>query len=121
MATPVIHFAVETKCVDDDEHWGLRDRYGIILPLEYDRIELLTTSKPYCKVCKEGRWMIYDIERHELVSVESFEEIIPCNKYTYCLKSDNGDKYLIMPPNYHRYDDVQPAVITCDIPANKEE
>ena len=108
-------------CIGNDEHWGLRDRYGVILPIEYDCIELLTHSKPYCKVRKEDKWQIYDIERHELVSNEWFDEVIPCNEYTYRLKCDTGDKYLIMPNYYHRYNGVQPAVISNEIPVSKEE
>lgn len=66
---------------------GLRDRYGVILPIDrYNRIELLTPSKPYCKVRKDGKWQIYDIERQELVSDEWFEDVIPCDEYVYRLK-----------------------------------
>lgn len=44
---------------------------ALILPIDrYNRIELLTPSKPYCKVRKDGKWQIYDIERQELVSDE---------------------------------------------------
>ena len=44
-------------CVQAGDTGGLRDRYGVILPVDrYDRIELLTPSKPYCKVRKDGMW-----------------------------------------------------------------
>lgn len=98
--------------VGNDSTRGLRDRYGVILPVQYDRIELLTPSKPYCKVRKNNKWQIYDIERKEFVSKECFNEVIPYDDYTYCLKSENGDKYLIMPRIYNRYDNNRSAVIS---------
>lgn len=57
-------------CVIRGDVGVLRNRYGVILPLEYARIELLYSSKPYCKVRKNRMWQIYDIERHKLVSDE---------------------------------------------------
>lgn len=37
---------------------GIRDRYGLILPPEYERVEHLIPSKPYCKVMKDGDLMV---------------------------------------------------------------
>ena len=108
-------------CVRRGDVGGLRDRYGVILPIEYDRIELLTSSKPYCKVRKNRMWQIYDIERHELVSDEWFEEVIQCDEYVYRLKSQNGDKYMTIQWYYSRYDEEQSAVISDELPAKKEE
>lgn len=92
--------------------FGLRDRYKQILPSEYDYIEILTPSKPYCKVRKDDRYRIYDIERHELLSEEWFEQITPCEEYVYRLKSENGDKYLFMPEIYDRNEKKQEAKIS---------
>ena len=108
-------------CVSKGNVGGLRDRYGVILPFEYNRIELLEPSKPYCKVRKDGMWQIFDIERHELVSDERFEEVIPCDDNVCRLKSQNGDKYLIMPSYYNRYDKEQSAVISDKLPVKKDE
>lgn len=108
-------------CVRAGDTGGLRDRYGVILPVDrYDRIELLTPSKPYCKVRKDGKWQIYDIERQELVSDEWFEDIIPCDEYVYRLKSQNGDKYLSLHWHYNP-DDVQTAKIVDEMPVKTEE
>ena len=107
-------------CVRSGNTGGLRDRYGVILPLEYDRIELLTPSKPYCKVRKNRMWQIYDIERQELVSDEWFEEIIPCDEYVYRLKSQNGDKYLSL-RWYYNPDGEQTAKIVDELPVKDEE
>ena len=107
-------------CVKNDSYIGLRDRYGVILPIEYHRIELLTPSKPYCKVKRNDKWQIYDIERHEFVSDECFDDVVSCDNFTYQLKSDSGDKYLVMPRFYNRYDRIQPAIISSEIPVNND-
>ena len=108
-------------CVRAGDTGGLRDRYGVILPVDmYDRIEILTPSKPYCKVRKDGKWQIYDIERQELVSEEWFEDVIPCDEYVYRLKSQNGDKYLSL-RWYYNPDGEQTAKIVDEIPVKNEE
>ena len=86
----------------------------------YDRIEILTPSKPYCKVRKDGKWQIYDIERQELVSEEWFEDVVPCDEYVYRLKSENGDKYLSL-RWYYNPDGEQTAKIVDEIPVKNEE
>ena len=108
-------------CVSNGTIAGLRDRYGVILPLEYDCIELLDSSKPYCKVGKNRMWQIYDIERHELVSDEWFEEVVQCDEYVYRLKSKDGDKYMTIQWYYNRYDEEQSAVISDELPVKIEE
>lgn len=108
-------------CVSNGTIGGLRDRYGVILPLEYDCIELLDSSKPYCKVRKNRMWQIYDIERHELVSNEWFEEVVQCDEYVYRLKSQNDDKYMTIQWYYNRYDEEQSAVISDELPVKIEE
>lgn len=100
---------------------GLRDRYGVILPVDrYNWVELLTPSKPYCKVRQDDKWQIYDIERQELVSNEWFEDVIPCGEYVYRLKSQNGDKYLSLPWSYNPYEE-QTAKIVDEMPVKNEE
>ena len=108
-------------CVRAGDTGGLRDRYGVILPVEmYDRVEILTPSKPYCKVRKDGKWQIYDIERQELVSEEWFEDVVPCDEYVYRLKSQNGDKYLSL-RWYYNPDGEQTVKIVDEIPVKNEE
>lgn len=91
---------------------GIRDRYELILPAEYKRIEHLISSKPYCKVETDGGWKIYDIVRQEFLSEEVFEEVIPYADLSYLLKSDAGDRYLIIPRTYSRFCDEKVAVIS---------
>lgn len=111
---------------------AMRDRYGVVLPIEYDEIRILDPSMPYWKVERDNKWQIYDINLRELVSEERFDEIIPCNKNVYQLKSENVyafdeetgemklkaeciDKYLTLPEHWY-YDKVQRAIITEEQP-----
>lgn len=100
---------------------GIRDRYSLVLPPEYERVEHLVPSKPYCKVMKDGEWMIYDIVRQELLSEERFTEVIPFGKYSYRLDSASGTKYLIMPRRYSRYNDASIAHISYQPPTCQED
>lgn len=74
------------SCETDDGKCGLRDRYGVVLPIEYDNIRVLSPSKPYWKVEKDNKWQIYDIYRQELLSEERFGDIICHNENVYQLK-----------------------------------
>lgn len=75
---------------------------------------------PYCKVRKNHMWQIYDIERHELVCDEWFEDVVPCGEAVYRLESQNGDKYMTIQWYYNRYDEEQSAVISNELPGKKE-
>ena len=100
---------------------GIRDRYSLVLPPEYERVEHLVPSKPYCKVMKDGEWMIYDIVRQELLSEERFTEVIPFGEYSYRLDSASGTKYVIMPRRYSRYNDASIAHISDQPPTCQED
>ncbi|MBP3419051.1 MAG: hypothetical protein J6K74_00465 [Marinifilaceae bacterium] len=95
---------------------GLRDRFEEILPAIYTSIDILTPSKPYCKVRINRRWQIFDIVRQEFVCDEFFDEVESCGELMYRLSSADGDKYLILPYSYHIYSEVQPAEITTERP-----
>lgn len=107
--------------VKGKEGYGIRDRYGLILPAEYDWIEHLISSKPYCKVEKDGHWLIYDIVRQELLSEEQFTDVVPCGELTYRLESPNGDKYLLIPYRYSRYNDGCVAEIADQLPSERKD
>lgn len=96
---------------------GIRNRFGIVLPAEYRRIQHLQYGLPYFKVGDDGAWQIYDIERHELVSKAVFSDILPYRDTDFILKSDEGDRYLNLPFHYDRLAQSQQAVITDDVPA----
>lgn len=97
--------------------YGIRDRYGLILPAEYDWIEHLVPSKPYCQVKKDGHWLIYDIVRQELLSDEQFTDVVPYGELTYKLCSPDGDKYLLIPDRYSRLHDDSVAKISDYLPS----
>ncbi len=95
---------------------GIRDRYGVVLPIEYSSVWLLDISKPYCKVRKEKKWLIYDIARREFVSDEGFDHVVQCGESVYRLESERGNKYLVMPCFYDSRKDNSQAVITDEMP-----
>ena len=91
---------------------GIRDRYGIVIPAEYEDIEILVSSKPYCKVRKDGRWMIYDIERHKIAVEGCFDEILRSGEMTFILKSGDLSRCMVISDCYNRYKDEEPFMIT---------
>lgn len=87
--------------VESYDGTGIRDRYEMILPAEYDRIEILVPAKPFFKVKKDKLWYVYDIIAHELVSEEGYMDIIPYGKNAFLLKNVEGYKsvykYMVLP------------------------
>lgn len=87
--------------VESYDGTGIRDRYEMILPAEYDRIEILVPNKPFFKVKKRNLWYVYDIIAHELVSEEGYLDIIPYGKDAFLLKNVEGYKsvykYMVLP------------------------
>lgn len=69
---------------------GIRDRYGIILPAEYDAVHILIPHQPYFKVQKSGKWRIYDIVRHEFVGNDSYTTIVPNDDQRFLMQNDKG-------------------------------
>lgn len=86
--------------VRGEDGLGIRDRYKMILPAEFDKVEILQPYKPYFKVRKDGIWRIYDIERQEFVTDAGCEEVIPYGKNSYLLKTE-GDTILMVLPSYY--------------------
>ena len=78
----------------------------------HEDVELLISHKPYCKVETVDGWQIYDIVRQEFLTEEVFAEVIPYGKLSFLLKSEDGDKYLIMPLSYSGFNDCKVAVIS---------
>lgn len=83
--------------VEGEQGRGIRDRYEMILPAEYDRIEILVPTKPYFKVKKGRLWYIYDLIAHELVTEEGFGDVVPYGKDAFLLKKKDGYKYMALP------------------------
>ena len=75
-------------------------------------MEVLKSNNPYCKVETQDRWQIYDIVKQELLSEDVFTAVVPYSEFSFLLQSDTGDKYLIMPSSYSRFNDKKTAVIS---------
>ena len=72
---------------------GIRDRYGVVVPAEYDRIRIMVPYLPYFMVQKSGKWRIYDIVRHEFITDESYDEIVPSGADMFMMS--NEKEYLL--------------------------
>lgn len=87
--------------------WGLRDRYGEILPCKYDAIAQIDHSKPFVTI-REGRYIgIYDIEKNKVIIEPKYTNFIPYGWNTYKLESDNDTcTYFHIGPHYYsKYSD----------------
>ena len=97
--------------------FGLRDRYGMVLPAEYGSIEFLDGMKPYAKV-KEGmsEWRLYDVERKEFVTDDIYCDIYLYGKNVIRLQKDSCELYVKYNNYYHWDSEVMQHVITDTIP-----
>lgn len=80
--------------VKSKDGYGIRDRYGIILPAEYDDIKIMLPYCPYFMVRKSDRWRIYDIERHEFITDKSYDEIIQSGVDMFVMNDDKREYIL---------------------------
>ena len=85
--------------VTDGEHRGLRDRYGIIMPVVYDNFKTINGWGPFVQAYNEDSFQIYDIEAQRLVSEERFLSIEPEeeSRHFFRLTSEKGEKRLLLP------------------------
>lgn len=91
---------------DGDKGYGIRDRYGLVMPTHFASIEVLDNKQPYVKAndreyAQENAWQIYDIERQELVTEEHYADIYLCGKEVILLEQDSCRSYM----KYRRYHD----------------
>lgn len=80
--------------VKSKDGYGIRDRYGIILPAEYDDIKIMLPYCPYFMVQKSDRWRIYDIECHEFITDKFYDEIIQSGVDMFVM-SDDKREYIL--------------------------
>ena len=97
--------------------FGLRDRYGMITPLQRGSIEFIDPWKPFVKIGARGTgWSLYDIERHEFITVEHYDNIEPYGQNIIRLQKDSCCHYMNY-KNYYYWDSEAPQyVITDTIP-----
>lgn len=88
---------------------GLRDRYGVILPPEYDRFAILEPSKPYLEISVDGCKGVFDLETHQVVVKPVYDRIERVGKYVFRLWLKDGAtyKYLILPEYYAKGTEVE--------------
>ena len=80
-------------------HYGLRDRFGTILPCQYERIEMLGNEhQPFVKVRQNDGWGIYDLERHVMVAEPHYISVEPYNQAYYRLKDEQGQSHYFRGP-----------------------
>lgn len=100
--------------VHGKDGFGLRDRYGMVVPAQYGPIEFLDCTKPYVKVRERiDAWGIYDIERKELVADEIYEDIQPYGKNTIRLLRDSCYRYVVY-ENYYNWDSEEKQYVVTD-------
>ena len=83
-----------------NDGYGIRDRYGIVMPTHFGPIQYLDVTKPYVKAKDYSKkewskyWILYDIERQEYVVDDCFRNIYPYDKYTFLLQKDSSTLYM---------------------------
>ena len=90
-----------------DGAMGIRDRFGLVIPCEYERvISMGNKLKPFVKFQDGLAWGIYDLERQEIVVQPEYRDIFEYDHDVWRLVPEDGnkDKYFIGRKFYYRYD-----------------
>lgn len=93
-------------CVYDDGATGIRDRFGLIMPCEYERVVLIGNKlKPFVKFQNKKAWGIYDLERQEVIVQPEYKDIFEYGHNVWRLTPTEGgnDKFFIASKFYYRY------------------
>lgn len=91
----------------DDGAMGIRDRFGLIMPCEYEWVMPMGNKlKPFVKFQGDMTWGIYDLERQEIVVQPEYRDIFEYDHNVWRLVPEEGenDKYFIGSKFYYRYD-----------------
>ena len=96
---------------------GLRDRYDMIIPAQYREIKFLDDAMPYAKVrMNEEGWVLYDIDRREFVTHNTYSDIRLYEKDVIRLQKDSCDIYVKCENYYDWYRNKEQFVPTDTIP-----
>ena len=90
-----------------DGAMGIRDRFGMVMPCEYEWVMPMGNKlKPFVKFQDGFAWGVYDLERQEIVVQPEYRDIFEYDHNVWRLISEEGenDKYFIGPKFYYRYD-----------------
>lgn len=91
----------------EDGAIGIRDRFGLVMPCEYEwGMPIGNKLKPFVKFQDGFAWGIYDLERQEIVIQPEYRDIFEYDHNVWRLVSEDGenDKYFIGAKFYYRYD-----------------
>lgn len=103
--------------VRSSKGFGLRDRYDMIIPAQYREIKFLDDAMPYAKVrMNEEGWVLYDIERREFVTHDTYSDIRLYEKDVIRLQKDSCDTYVKCEDYYDWYRNKEQFVPTDSIP-----
>lgn len=97
--------------------FGLRDRYGMVTPLQRGSIEFIDSWKPFVKIGSRGLgWNLYDIERQEFITDVLYEDIQPYGENVIRLQKDSCCHYVVYENYYSWGDEKMQYVVTDSIP-----
>lgn len=97
--------------------FGLRDRYGMVTPLQRGSIEFIDSWKPFVKIGSRGLgWNLYDIERQEFITDVLYEDIQPYGENVIRLQKDSCSHYVVYEKYYSWGDEKMQYVVTDSIP-----
>ncbi|MBR4846377.1 MAG: hypothetical protein IKU98_08175 [Bacteroidaceae bacterium] len=97
--------------------FGLRDRYGMVTPLQRGSIEFIDSWKPFVKIGSRGLgWNLYDIERQEFITDVLYEDIQPYGENVIRLQKDSCCHYVVYEKYYSWGDEKMHYVVTDSIP-----
>ena len=97
--------------------FGLRDRYGMVTPVQQKSIEFIDKEKPFTKIgTRSSGWQLYDIERQEFITDVLYEDIRPYGKNVFRLQKDSCYQYLIYKELYYWDSKMEQYIITDTIP-----
>ena len=97
--------------------FGLRDRYGMVTPLQRGSIEFIDSWKPFVKIGSRGLgWNLYDIERQEFITDVLYEDIQPYGENVIRLQKDSCCHYVVYEKYYSWGDAKMQYVVTDSIP-----
>lgn len=90
-----------------DGAMGIRDRFGLVMPCEYEWVMPMGNKlKPFVKFQDGFAWGIYDLERQEIVVQPAYRDIFEYDHNVWRLVPEEGenDKYFIGSKFYYRFD-----------------
>ena len=97
--------------------FGLRDRYGMVTPVQQKSIEFIDKDKPFTKIgTRSSGWKLYDIERQEFITDVLYEDIQPYGKNVIRLQEDSCYYYMKCKDLYSWNSEEEQYIITDTIP-----